>query len=110
MDAKDIIKNIKPDRKAYNRTEYLLKSYRDLKKGSEIIEADRGVIDVIDRAVEMIADDNYIDLIIYMYIEGKSVDQVAKITNLDERTIYRHKKRLIKRIAIILYGDEALKE
>lgn len=110
MDAKEIIKRIQPNRKAYNRTEYILSIYRDLKKGAEIIEASRSVIDLIDEAIKIIADDPYIDLISYIYKDGKKIEEIAEITNLDERTIYRHKKRLIKRLAVIFYGDEALKE
>lgn len=108
--AEEIIKNLKPDKKAHNRTEYLLSIYKDLKDGSQLIEAPRSVTDIIDDAVNMIKDDPYIDLIKYLYYDGLTVEKISEITNLDERTIYRHKKRLIRRIALILYGDEALKE
>ena len=110
MEGKEIIKQIKPERKAYNRTIYILNIYIDLKKGAQIIEAPRTVINVINEAVNMISDDKYIDIIRYFYFENKTIEEIAELTNLDERTIYRHKKRLVKRIAIILYGDEALKE
>lgn len=108
MEAKEIIKGIKPDRKAYNRTDYLLSVYKDLKNGAEIFEASREVMELIDTAIEKISGDPYIDLIKLIYIEGKNVETVAGITNMDERTIYRHKKRLVKRLAVIFYGDEAL--
>lgn len=108
MDAREIIKGIKPDRKAYNRTEYILRLYRDMKNGAEIIDARRGVVEIMDAAIEKISEDAYIDLIKYIYMDGKSVETVAGLTNMDERTIYRHKKRLIKRLAVILYGDEAM--
>lgn len=108
--AKKIIKGLKPERKAYNRTDYLLNLYKDLKNGSQIIDTPRAIIKIIDQAIDMLSDDNYIDLIKYIYFEGKTVEEISQITNLDERTIYRHKKRLVKRLSIILYGDEALKE
>lgn len=108
MDAKERIKQIQPNRKAYNRTEYILSIYRDLKNGAEIIDASRSVIKLIDEAIEVISDDPYIDLITYIYKDGKKIEEIAELTNMDERTIYRHKKRLIKRLAVIFYGDEAL--
>lgn len=107
---KEIIENIKPNRKAYNKTEYILKSYIDLKNGAQLIETPREIIELIDRTIELLEGDNYIDLIKKIYIEGKSVDEISRLTNLDERTIYRQKKRIIKRMSVILYGDEALKE
>lgn len=109
-EAREIIKQIKPERTPYNRTDYLLSIYKDLKNGSEIAEAPRTVIDLIDNAVKMISDDRYINIIHYTYFEGKTIREIAQITNLEERTIYRQKKRLVKRLSIILYGDEALKE
>ena len=109
-EAREIIQNIKPERTPYNRTDYILSIYRDLKNGAVVAEAPRSVIDVIDNAVGMIADDRYTDIIRYAYFDGKTISEIASITNMEERTIYRQKKRLVKRLAIILYGDEALKE
>lgn len=109
-EAREIIKGIKPERTPYNRTEYILSIYRDLKNGAAIAEAPRAVIDIIDGAMDMIADDRYINIVRYAYFDNKTISEIAQITNMEERTIYRQKKRLVKRLAIILYGDEALKE
>lgn len=109
-EAREIIKGIKPERTPYNRTDYILSIYRDLKNGAAIVEAPRAVIDIIDGTMKMIDDDGYINIIRYAYFDNKTISEIAQITNMEERTIYRQKKRLVKRLAIILYGDEALKE
>lgn len=109
-DAKEIIKNIQPKRKAYNRTDYLLTTYKDLKDGAQITDASRSIIEAVNKAVELIGDDPYIDLIDMYYFKGLKIEEIAAKTNLDERTIYRHKKRLVRRLAVIFYGDEALRE
>ena len=108
--AKDILKKVKPERKTYNRVEYLLSSYKDLKKGNAFGESSRDAIELIENAFSLIADDEYADIIKAFYFDGKSIDEISRNSGIDERTIYRHKKRLIQRLAVILYGDEALTE
>ena len=108
MNGIDIAENILPNRKPYERTLYLLKCYKDLKTGKNIKERNSSVMLLMDRILEEIEDDRYIDIIKYVYIEGYTNEKTAELLGIDRRTLYRNKRRIIKRIAIIIYGDEAL--
>ena len=97
----DIVKNILPEKSAYDRVLYLLYNYRDLKKGLEISEESRNIMRMIDRAVELIGEDRYI-CIIKMMLEGMTVDQMAESIPLERKSIYKH------RLSIVIFGDAAL--
>ncbi len=107
MESIEIIKNILPGESAYKKTLYLLYNYRDMENGKKIDERQRGTLDIIDKAIELISDDPYIE-IIRMLVKGKKVTEIAEKMNMDKANVYRNRKRLIKRISIIIYGDAAL--
>ena len=108
MEAKEIIYNILPNKKAYAKTVYLLSNYKDLKNGASIINNSRHILKLLDQAIEFIKDDDYFKIIELLYIQGETVEKTAEKINADIKTVYRQRKRLIKRISIIIYGDEAL--
>ena len=66
-------------------------------------------INEIDRALERINTDQYFPIIGMKYFEGKSDDEIAETIPCNPRTVRRHKNRLVKRIAIKLYGADAVK-
>lgn len=107
MEGKEILKKILPHKSAYKKTIHLIYSYKDLKNGEEINEEVSKTIKIIDKAIEYIKDDKYIDIIL-LTTQGKTVEQIEEILKLERATVYKHKKRLIKRISVILYGDKAL--
>lgn len=107
MESIDIIKKILPGKTPYKKTLYMLRSYKDMKRGRVINEEKRGMLDIIDTAVELIKDDTNID-IIYMMLDGKTVEKIAELKNMDTTTVYRRRRRLVKRLSIIIYGDVAL--
>lgn len=72
------------------------------------IAADRHEIERIDKALEQIADDAYHELVRYKYFEQKSEDEIADLMHCAPRTVRAHKSRLVGRLAIFLYGAEAL--
>lgn len=108
MEAKDIVENIMKDRTAYEKAVYLLKSYKDLKQGKVINENNRSVLSLMDNVISILDDDESIDIIKYLYVKGYTYEQTAEAIGMDKRSLYRQRRRLIKRIAIIIYGDEAL--
>lgn len=108
METKELIESIKRNKKPYSCTMYLLGRYRDLKNGKLLINDSRKTLELLDNALNLISDDEYYDVIRLYYIENKSMNKISKETNLDISTTYKQRKRLIKRVAIILFGDEAL--
>lgn len=107
-EAIEIVENVLKDRTAYEKAVYLLKCYKDLKQGKAINENYRSVLELMDRAIELIQDDEYIDVIKCLYEKGYTNEETAEVLGMDKKTVYRQRRRLIKRLSIILYGDRAL--
>lgn len=107
MEGNAIIEKILPGRSACDKTLYLLYNYKDLKNGKNINEESREVIKIIDKAISYIEDDKYID-IIKMIIKGKTVEEIAETITLERNAVYKQRRRLIKRLAVLIYGDKAL--
>jgi DNA-directed RNA polymerase specialized sigma24 family protein len=63
----------------------------------------------IDRALEVIKDDKYYDIIPFKYWDGISMEDIAEKLECDDRTIYRNKNRLVNKIKIMLFGADALR-
>lgn len=108
MEAQETINKILPKGNAYKKTKYLLCTYKDLKNGASITSNDRSVLNILDKALELIEKDEDFEIIKKLYIEGMKIEEVADNESIDMKTVYRRRKRLIKRLSIILYGDKAL--
>jgi hypothetical protein len=72
------------------------------------IAANEYEVETIDRAMEIIANDQYVNLITYLYFEGRSVDEICDGVPCERSTVFRHRSRLVQIIAIFLYGVSAL--
>lgn len=107
MESVKGIRDILPDKSAYKRTLYLIKNYKDLKRGEELNEENRRIPKKIDRAIELMEDDEYIE-IIKMTMEGVRAEEISEKENIDIRNVYKQRRRLVKRLSVLLYGDEAL--
>lgn len=107
MEAKEILKNILPNKNPCERTLYMICNYRDLKKGAEINEEDREIAKMIEKAVEMIGDDKYID-IVKMMMQGEKPEEIAYKIPIERNSVYKQRRRLIKRLSVIIFGDKAL--
>ena len=108
MGAIDIINNVLPKENTFQKTKYLLNSYKDLKYGALINPEYREVLSILEVAIDQIKGEEDFDIIDLEYIQGIKVEEVASAKNMDMRTLYRRRKRLIKRMAIVIYGDKAL--
>ena len=105
MEALEIVETVLKNRTPYEKVVYLLKTYKDLNSGKKINDEYRNVIGFIDKAINLIADDEYIDIIKCLYVDGLTYDETAELIQMDKRTLYRQRRRLIKRLAIIIYGE-----
>lgn len=68
------------------------------------IAMDEREIETIKKAVEIIASDQYADVVKYKYFEGRNDEQIADIMHCDPSTVRRNKSRLVGRLSIFLYG------
>ncbi|GHV45063.1 hypothetical protein FACS189492_2220 [Clostridia bacterium] len=59
-------------------------------------------------AMKSVRDDAYGEIIPLKYMEGKTDEAIAEILNCDVSTARRNRKRLLRKIAVRLYGAEAM--
>lgn len=64
----------------------------------------------IDNAVNSLSDDAYKSIIRLKYQCKKTDEEIAEILSCDSTTVRRNKRRLVERIAVYLYGTDALSE
>lgn len=99
---------------AAQKTEELLKHYEKYKiaivADKENTRKTQKLIKIIDRALSTIKDDHYYKIIELFYFENKTRAEIAEIFNVDDKTISRNKKRLIKEIKYIVFSDETIEE
>ncbi|WP_373220478.1 hypothetical protein [Thomasclavelia ramosa] len=108
MEALEIVETVLKNRTPYEKVVYLLKTYRDLKIGKEINKEYRSVIAFMDRVIDLIKDDEYIGVITNLYVNGYTYERTQEDLGIDKSTLYRQRRRIIRRLAIIIYGDRAL--
>ena len=72
------------------------------------LERDRKEIEEIEKAIDDISGDSYFQVISMRYFEGLNDNIIASQLPCDERTVRRNRSRIIKKIALKLYGAEAL--
>jgi hypothetical protein len=74
------------------------------------IAVTRRLIKVIDKALEKVSDDPYFNVIQMFYFEGVHRDDIIKNLNCDTVTMYRNKKRIVDRLKMDLFSDDAITE
>ena len=73
------------------------------------IAADEYEVEVMERALAVVADDEYYPTVSGRYIEKLPDERVAEIIPCDASTVWRNRKRLVQQIAVWLYGADAVK-
>ena len=96
----------------FQKTEAMLWNYNSYKLAVEL-EPDnkvaRKLIHNIDTAVASIQS-KYIELIPMHYFEKITMESIAEIFDISVVATYAQKKKLIKKLAVILCADEAIRE
>lgn len=62
------------------------------------------------KALEIIQDDEYRDVIVSRYFDGMTFDELAEIYDCQDRTIVKNRTRLVKILAKELFPEDVLKE
>lgn len=73
------------------------------------IAADEYEVEVMGRALDTISGDEYYQTVTGRYIEDRSDEEVAALIPCDTSTVWRNRKRLVQKLAVWLYGAEAIK-
>ena len=72
------------------------------------IAANEYELETIDRAMKIIAGDQYVKVISCLFFEGKTIAETCEEAHCERSTVFRQKSRLVQHIATFLYGVEAL--
>lgn len=73
------------------------------------IAADEYEVETLEKALRIIERDSYYRTVTGRYVEDLSDEQVAAEIPCDTSTVWRNRKRLVQRVAIWLYGADAVK-
>ena len=73
------------------------------------IASTRHELEVLEKALVSIQDDPYYLTVAGKYVEWIQDSEIADKISCDTTTVWRHRKRLIQRVAVRLYGVEAIK-
>lgn len=72
------------------------------------IYRDKTEIDEIDFALQSVKDDEYYPIVTMKYFQHKTDEEIAEKIACDPRTIRRNKSRLVRTVAVKLYGAYAV--
>lgn len=97
------------EKNTVEKTEEMLYNYPSFKnlKGREKTEQ---MIIRVETALAEIKKDQYYDIIEMYYFGRESCTDIADFYGVTPRTVSRNRTRLIKRLAILLYSDEAIED
>jgi hypothetical protein len=72
------------------------------------IAGDEHELETIEKALGIIEGDPYAKVISHKYFDGKNDEDIAEIMCCNSSTVRRNKARLVGRLAVFLYGCEAI--
>ena len=72
------------------------------------IAADEYEIECMEKALSIIADDEYVRAVTGRYIGGLTDEEIADAIHCDTTTVWRNRKRLVQRLSVWLYGAKAV--
>ena len=73
------------------------------------IAASEYEIGIMERALAVIADDEYYATVTGKYIDRLPDEEIAERIPCDPTTVWRNRRRLVQRLSVRLYGVEAVK-
>lgn len=73
------------------------------------IAADEEEINAVERAIATIQGDRYEYCVTGRYFEETDDETIGQTLGCDTSTVWRNRKRLVQRIAIMLYGARAVR-
>lgn len=95
-------------RTSAEKCEGLLRCYPELKLTRE--SRARYIVNEIDRAMILIEDDPYYEIIPLYYFKKLPITEIAEKLKTSESTVCRNKQRLIDRLKIDMFTDDFINE
>lgn len=72
------------------------------------MERTKKEVERIESALDQVRDDSKYKIIRLKYFNNKTNEEIAEVLDCDERTVRRHKNRLINKLKVILFGVDAV--
>lgn len=97
---------------SFKKCEYLLKNYNSFKLGLELgnDEETKRLFARLDNAMESLRDEEFIGIISMHYFDRLTMERIAEIYDISLVTAYAQKKKMIKKIANIVFSDDVIRE
>lgn len=73
------------------------------------IAADKYELETMEKALAVIADDEYYLTVSGRYLQGLSNEEIAARIPCEPSTVWRNRKRLVQQLAVMLYGAAAVR-
>lgn len=68
------------------------------------------VVNMTENALKNIEDDKYYKIIELKYFEEMTLDYIAGYFNVDEKTVRRHKNRLVNKVKVLIFSDSIIQD
>lgn len=95
---------------AFQKTECILRDYNKLTDAHSEDGTAKSFVEIIDKALSEIKDDDYYEIIPMIYFEGRSREDVAEYFNVTITTVSRNKTRLINQLKTYIFADDVVRE
>lgn len=92
------------------KTEYILKNYEAFKKSYTENGISKKYVEMIDKALKEIQDNEYYEIIPMRYFENQSREKVAEYFDVSTTTITRHQRELLERLSVLIFSDDVIYE
>lgn len=96
--------------KATEKTEYILRNYSAFKNSFTENGLSKKYVEMIEKALNEIRDDEYFEIIPMRYFENLSREQVAEYFDVSTTTITRHQRELLERLSVLMFSDDVIYE
>lgn len=97
---------------SFKKCETLLKNYNNFKMGLELgnDEETKRLFSNLEKAIDFLEDEEFIGIITMRYFDKLTMERIAEIYDVSVVTVYAQKKKLINKIASIIFSDDVIRE
>ena len=97
---------------SFKKCEALLKNYNNFKIGLELgnDEETKRLFSNLEKAIDFLEDEEFIGVITMHYFDKLTMECIAEIYDVSVVTVYAQKKKLVNKLASIIFSDDVIRE